>query len=194
MNHLGVKLDAKDTPLLVFHDGQSTVRGRHPLEAGRHRLDPVAVAHPDLHRPGESIQQRRGTGPFQSGLSVFPAGGVNLAAEPVGQELHPIADSKQRDMAGVNSRIGIRSTLLEHGPGPSGQDDSAGPATLDLLKRRVVGKHLREDACLTNPAGNQLRILGPEVENDDDFSPAHRNLFARSGIRPSRVRDRSFAQ
>ena len=184
MHHLRVELDPEDPPLGVFHDGQDAVSGCHPPEAGRQGLNPVAVAHPDLHGPGKTVEQSGGPRPFQLGFSILPAGGVDLAAEPAGQKLHPVADPQQRDIAGIDLRIGIRRSFLEHGPGAAGKNDSAGLTPRDLLKRGVIGKHLREDVSLSNPAGNQLRILRPEVENNDDFSPAHRNLFVRSGIGP----------
>jgi hypothetical protein len=40
----------------------------------------------------------------------------------------------------------------------------------------MVGQNLGKHACFPDPPRNQLRVLGPEIQDEDDFTVAHRLL------------------
>ena len=50
--------------------------------------------------------------------------------------------------------------------GPAREDDAERIASAELVDGRVVREDLGEDAELADPAGDQLRVLRAEVEDD----------------------------
>ena len=51
--------------------------------------------------------------------------------------------------------------------GPPGEDDPGGPAGGQVGRRGGVRDDLRVDVGLTDPAGDQLGVLGAEVDDQD---------------------------
>src|SRR6266536_825283 len=51
--------------------------------------------------------------------------------------------------------------------GATGQDQRLGATALDLVRVDVASDDLGVDVALANPSGDELRVLGAEVEDED---------------------------
>ncbi len=82
-------------------------------------------------------------------------------------ELHPVADA-QHGHAEIEERtVYSRGALLVDAVWAAGEDDAFGVLRPDLLNRRVVWDHLRVDAAFADAAGDELRVLPAEVQDED---------------------------
>src|SRR5262249_11773260 len=102
------------------------------------------------------------------GVSVLAfGGGAHLAAEVEYHVLQAIADAEYGKFQIEDAGIGDRRVFVVDGRRPAGQDDSDGWVAANLFERRVAGKNRGEDVQFADAARNQLRILRPEVEDDN---------------------------
>ena len=138
-------------------------------EAGRGLDDLVAVAHPDLRpsgEPGEEAVRRR----LEALRSVLARRSRrHLSAQRLRHRLHAVADAEHGNPKLVDPRVRPRSVLRVDGGRPPGEDDRARPRG-NLLRGRVVTQNLRIDPALTHAPGDQMRVLGAEVEDEDGLS------------------------
>ena len=94
VHDLRVELDPKD-PIAIRERGHRRVAARcKGMEARRHLGHGVAMAHPDRQLDVEPFEQRaRLADGEQRGTVFVGAAGIDLAAQMVGDELHPVADA-----------------------------------------------------------------------------------------------------
>jgi hypothetical protein len=167
---LGVPLHPVQAPVVLLErgDGHQVGTGHHP-EPRRGLDDAVAVAHPDRLCGRLAGEQRRtvGTG-RERGAAVLAAAGVgDLAAQLQSHGLEAVAQPQGgypgREQRGVEPG----GTLGVDTGGPAGQDHR-GRVTLEQLGHRPgVGHDLGVAPGLTHPAGDQLGVLGAEVDDQD---------------------------
>ena len=171
VHDLGVELHAVQAPLGRLEGGGGRVgRGAHHLEAVRRPGDGVEVAHPDDLLVGEVVveQQRPRRGPAQVGPAVLaPSGLGHLAAEVAGQQLSAVADAQDRHARVVDAGIDRRRALGVHRRRTPREDDALGVPLADLVGGDVVGHDLGVDVGLAHPAGDELGVLGAEVDDQD---------------------------
>ncbi len=162
----GMELHGEILALKIAHrrDGAVAAFGKcnEPL---RHFRDPVAVRHPDL---GQHIQHRAGDQRLDLGRAVFALGRwVDLAAEGMHQQLHPVADPKDRQAELEDIvRQGRRALGIDRGRS-AGKDEAFGLERQHLFSRSVPGEEFAVDVRLAHPAGDQLGVLGTEIEDGD---------------------------
>ena len=150
--------------------------GRHG-EAGRRRGAGVAVRHPDLLAGRQPAEQdaawltraagRRGRDRELGGAVLAAPGALHHAAEPGHHQLEAVADAEHRNPGIEQAGRGRRGPGRVDGRRPAGQDD--GP--------RIPGQHRggghggRDDLgvhlALADPARDQLRVLGSEVDHEN---------------------------
>ena len=94
---------------------------------------------------------------------------IDGSAHQLGHELQPVADAEDRHAQLEDLRIDHRRAGLLDAVGAAGEDDALGPEGADLLERHRAGMELAIDVQLADPAGDQLRVLRPEVEDQDLF-------------------------
>src|SRR4029077_16858983 len=95
MHHLGMELDAEDSPTVGERRDRRVAAGRKELESRRHLADVVPVAHPDRQlalKPTE--EEVRLAHRKQRGTVLARMAGIDLAAEVMGDELHAVADAE----------------------------------------------------------------------------------------------------
>ena len=176
-----MELNGIKTARLVGHAGDGATGGRrHQLESGRQFGDLVAVAHPDIEQAvalgsgdvGDAVQQAGvAVGPYRSGTELAFVMPLDLATELVGHRLHSIADAqdwnpklehqRRRLVGGVIVDAGM-ATGEDHAP----QQPVGGVFTKPRIAD-VAGMDFAKDMGFANPARNQLRDLGAEIENQD---------------------------
>jgi hypothetical protein len=85
----------------------------------------------------------------------------------VGDELHPVADAEHRDAEFEQRGVGRGDILTVHRAWSAGEDDTFRVPLADPFD--VVGRRMdfRVHMGFPHPARNQLRVLGPEVDDEN---------------------------
>ena len=102
------------------------------------------------------------------GTAVLGDVGVgDRATERPGHHLEAVADPQRRH-PGLEQALGYggRARLVHRG-GTAGQDDRLRPLGEHLGDRHGRGHDLAEHVALAYAAGDELRVLRPEVDNED---------------------------
>ena len=188
VRYLRMELDRVVAARFIGHRSQRCVgRGSYRCETRRNLFDPITVAHPDVeHRAalgvaviGQLIEQpaRRGDGHLRvAELTVIGAG--DAAAELLRHGLHAVADAQHRDAGFKHGLRRLRWLRIRHGLRPARQDDAARAEGANVGVAHVPGMDLAVDAAFADTARDQLRVLGPEIEDQDavcvDIGRAHR--------------------
>jgi hypothetical protein len=155
----------------------------------------TAVAHPHLLAFGEILQEDAGALGVECCSSVLAlAGGGDLAAQGLRHQLVAVADAQHRYAELEQPGIDRRGAGFVDACGAAGQDDAGGALGPDLLQWRVVRDDLRVHVALADPAGDQLRVLRPEIDDQDGARLNHGSTVAatwdafRAALGPRRRR------
>ena len=187
---LGMELDAVDAALAILHaDDPGVGAGGGLPEAGRQPGDVVAMTHPDRLARNETREQDAGLGDFDLGPAVLAARRtLDGAAEEVRDELHAVTDPEHGDPELEQSALGARRVVVVDALRSAREDDSDRLTAADLLDRQVERVHLAVDAVLAHAAGDQLRELAAEIEDEDGLMGCHAELYRRgAGAEPVRT-------
>ena len=154
------------------------------MKPARRLEDRVAVAHPAAAAPRAGPPSRRPP-PSRRVSSVRPnspaSAALDPAAERLDHRLHPVTDAQHRDLEIEQlGREAPAPPARRPRPGPPESTSAFGAALADLLDRRVARQQLGEDPAFADPPRDQLRVLAPEVEDQD--------LLGGLGRRGSRLR------
>ena len=90
-----------------------------------------------------------------------------LASQMVDHELQAIADAEHRHTEIENAQVGAGSVFVIDRRRASLEDDTDWVVLVYVFNLSVTRKDNRKDILLADPAGDELRILRPEVENYD---------------------------
>jgi hypothetical protein len=192
---LGVELDPVQAPLRVLEPGhRGGVGAGHDPGARWRGGDRVAVAHPDDLLAGQVAEQHAalGLGP-QGGAAVLPdPGRLDPAAQDPGHGLLAVAEPEDRDAQLQQARVEGGGARLVHRLGAAGQDQGLGAVGADRLRVDVAGDDLGEDVAFADAAGDELGVLGAEVEHQDGVVAGCRSRHGRritdsSGWLPGRL-------
>ncbi len=135
-----------------------------------------------IEQPARSGQPDRGVAEL-AGMTALDA-----ATQLRGHGLHAVADAEDRH-AQIEHGIGhSRRTRLGHRLGSAGQDHAFRGITRDVSRVMVPGPDFAIHADLAHAAGDQLRVLRAEVE-DQDLVAADVRRHRDSGLWDSRTRD-----
>ena len=161
----------QDTVIVRSHGGKRRVAAvSHGTEAIGKTQYLVAMAHPDLETSGASNSLEQATLAFgnELGVTEFPLiGGSHLTAEQVRQELHAVADAEYGDAQFNIGALQSRRAFGIHRGRPAAQHQAEKLFLLPVLGGLRIGPHLAVDMLLTDPSGDELRVLGPEVQDKD---------------------------
>ena len=177
MGHLGMELHAVEAAPFVGDAGDGrAVGGCDAREPGRQRAHAVAVAHPHVeqavafgvHLVLDAGEQPRM--PARADLRVAELAlvrGLDLSTELCRHRLHAVADSEDGN-AELEYRIrGAVAGGLVHRLGASGKDDSPRLHGAEPFRGDVEGVDLGVHVRLAYAPGDELGVLGAEIENDD---------------------------
>jgi len=90
--------------------------------------------------------------------------------ECVGNHLVAVTDAEHRDTQLQDRRIENVGIFRVDGHRPTAEDDPDRGLLTDLGDGDVAGDDLAEDAGLAGPAGDQLGVLSPEVDDQDSIT------------------------
>ena len=184
VGHLGVELDGVEAAVAILHpgDGGGVGRGRH-AEPGRRADDAVAMAHPGRLRGRQVAEEQAPLAQRDGRLPELADAGVrHLAAEGGRHRLHPVADAEHGDAEVEDARVDRRGARLVDRRRAAGEDDPDRVAGGELGRRRVVRHDLGVDPALAHAPGDELGVLGAEVDDQDRPVPRARLVGDRRGV------------
>ena len=170
VDHLRVELETVEPAFRIFGGGRLGVFGPcRTHKTLRQSADPVAVAHPAARLFFDAGEN--GAPPFpdvQLGKAVLPlVRADHAAAQRIHHELETVADSQDRDSETEDPRIRPRCMLFVDRGGPAGQDNALRPEFPDSADVDTRRLDLAVYLMLPNTAGDQLVVLGSEVDDQD---------------------------
>jgi len=169
VSHLGVELNTPDRLSLVGDGSKGRVGGvSNNLVASGEVSKLVTVRHPNLKVVNALEQRVTGDLNVDGGmavLAVLTGMDVLLAVDP-SKLLHTVADTQDGDAKLEDVEVNVRSVLVVDRVRTARENDTLGlPGELgDLLSAR---QHLGVDVELTQAAGDQMTVLGTEIENQN---------------------------
>ncbi len=171
VQHLRVELHAGEPAADVLERGDRRARsaGGHG-EAGWGESHRVAVAHPDLLCRRQAAQQHARLDDAQRRAAELRAAGArDLAGQRLRHRLEAVADAEDRHAGGEQRGVGLRCSRGVHRRRAAGQDDRLRLAGEQLGDRQRARDDLGVDVRLAHPAGDQLRVLRPVVDDEDEI-------------------------
>ena len=166
VHDLGVVLHAGELLVHALEGGHRCARGgRGDGKALRRLGDGVAVRHP--HRVlVRGVGVEHAAVDKHIGAAVLPGPGLgDLAAERLGHDLEAVADAKDGQVQLEDLRVQLRGTLGVHRRRAAGEHQR-GRVFLAHLSGGDGGRDdLGVNASLAHAAGDELRVLGAEVDD-----------------------------
>ena len=102
------------------------------------------------------------------GLAVFRiCRRDNRATIELCNKLMSVADTKNRNSGIENGHVDRRRIWFVDTVRATAENDSDRILSQNLIHRGVTGDHFAENLTLTDPAGNQLRVLPSEIQHDN---------------------------
>ncbi len=108
-------------------------------------------------------------GDFDGGGAVLALGRLlDAAAEEVTCELHAVADAEDRHAQLEDAGVDLWAALAEDAGRTAGEHDGLRLHVADLVQGEGAGMDLAVDVALADAARDELRVLGAEVEDEDE--------------------------
>ncbi len=169
VTHFGMELHG--VPLLrrVLDGSHRIRRFGDQLEAGGELQSFIAVRHPNRYRTFQALEELRvAAQQLHLRMAVLAlVGRPHFAAQLVDHELQAVTDAKHGQPQVQHLLVGGRGVGIIDGRRPPRQNDARGTIALDFFELGGAGKDDGEDVLFADAAGNELRILRAEVEDDD---------------------------
>ncbi|MNE22173.1 hypothetical protein D3C80_1153660 [compost metagenome] len=180
MGHFRVELHAVVAAGVVGHAGDRAARGAgQDMEFFRDAGDLVTVAHPHVQAEDavgidvvfDAIEQAALADYINAGIAeLTQLGTFNLAAQLLGHGLHAVADTEYRYAQVPDGLWRARAVGFVHGLGTAGEDDAARGEFANRFIVHVERVQFAVHADFAHAAGDQLGVLGTEVEDQDAVS------------------------
>ncbi len=127
------------------------------------------MAHPHDFVDWQITEQQRRTLDVQLGTPVLALARLgDLAAEIAGYELRAVTDAEQRYTGVVHGGIDVGSAGDVHRRRSAREDDRLGLSRQHLHDGHRTRHDLAVDVQLAYAPGDQLRVLRPEVDDEDE--------------------------
>ena len=131
----------------------------------------IAVAVPHPHGRRQSGQQFAAGIEFELRKPVFAArGGLHLAPQLVGQQLQPVADAERGNIQLEDAIIAGRRGRIVDRRRPARENQGLRAHPHEILEGNRARHDHRVHLHLADAPGDELRVLGPEIEDDDGAS------------------------
>ena len=189
VHHLWMELDAVHTTAIRERRHWRVSAGSQSVEARWQLRDMVAVAHPHGKLRVQALEETvRLADRQQRGTVLACVTGIDLAPEVMSDQLHAVADAEHRYTGAEGVRIHLGRARLVNARRAAGEDQPGRGSAPELGPGRGAGNQLAVDAGFTDPARDELAVLGPEVE-DENCLPAARTRPFPLCLRDGRARD-----
>ncbi len=169
--NLGVELETDEAPFWIekCRDFGRGGAGEH-LEPVRDALHQIAMTHPDGLPLRRAHEHRFFRHHLELGKAVLAVrGGLHVSAEVAGHQMKPVADPEHRNPEIENFFVDLERTVFEDTCGPARQHDGDRCQRPDLGARQVAALDHGLDPEFPQSARDQLRVLRPEIEDENDL-------------------------
>src|SRR5690606_28235999 len=180
MGHFRVELDTIDRLLFPSHGGNGAAGcGSNAYELGRHFCHFITVAHPHIQQGAAVVSYmvsdivQQAAWCLQLNLGITELTHIrtgHLAAQLLGHGLHTVANTEHRHSQLEDALRSPRGVQLDHGLGATGQDDALWIEVPDFLFGHIKCTDFAIHSDFPNPTGNQLSVLGAEIQNKNSMS------------------------
>lgn len=176
-----MKLKPVDITIGVANDGVRRIFGSSKrTESNGHLGDLITMTVPDIERRRELVEKRALGVALEFARPVFTLRrAFHLTTQSVSDELHAITNTQHGNTEFIDGAIDLRCFGCINTRWTAGEYDSSGFELRDGGRLRRVGNDFGVDLALAHTAGNHLRVLRPEIENEDfvprSFSGHDRN-------------------
>ena len=186
VQHLGVPLHTGEPAVDVLERRhRRTRRRREHGEVVRRRGHRVAVGHPHVVLGRDAAEQGAGMAHVDPGAAVLPRAGLgDRAAQPLRHQLEAVTHAEDRRTGLEDGRVEARRALRVDRRRPAGQDDRLRPLRHHLGHRHGVRHDLGVDPRLAHPTRDQLGVLRPEVDHQDQIVLRRRHDRILSSRKP----------
>jgi hypothetical protein len=158
-------------PSVCTTSGWRVLAGGQHAEALGQAQDAVAVAHPDLALGAlvQALEERVPVGLEleQRAAVLVVLGALDQATELVSQQLQAVADAEDRHVDLEHLGIDPGRVLGQDARGSAGQDQPGRGPRAHLVGGQGGRMDLAVDVLLANSPGDQLGVLGTEIEDQD---------------------------
>src|SRR5574337_931635 len=169
MSDFGVKLDCEERLCSMADRGKRRIgRVGEATECVGDRLKLVPMAHPDREPTAEAGKEIGDVVDQERSPAILPgSGSCRHGAVKVTENPHPIADPQDRYamfdyLAPAEGRIWLVDTGWT-----TRENDPFGIKNLHVVRWQVERVDFAVDAQFADAAGDQLRVLRTEIENED---------------------------
>ena len=143
-------------------------RGRGHPETFRKPSDRIPMTHPAPGLFFDTGENPLWTSDLKLGKAVFPfLRPDHLTTEGIHHELQAIADPQDGDVQIKDPLVHPRAALFINTRRTAGQDDPFRLERFDLGQFEIRRFNLTVNVVFTHPPGNQLIVLGTEVNDQD---------------------------
>ncbi len=188
VRHFRMELNPKDGQASMADRGKRTGAGlgqRFKLVTDRGNL--VTVAHPDVDLGGQAFEQFVRLADLAGRRPIFATGRVvDFPTERLAGQLHAVANAQHRDAQLKDFGVASGRPGFVNAGRASRQDDAFGSEFSQSLGRNVVPQNLAVNVLFADAPGDQLRVLGTEVQHDDSLLS---QLLRRDCVRGGSQRD-----
>ena len=178
-----MELDAVELAIVIGDRSVGGIIGMgENLEACGELHHRIPVAHPHGSVVFDVGEQIRGIVDVQCCLTVLPAfGPFHRTAQLLHHQLHSVANPQNRNPQFPNPGIAMGRAGIVHGVGSTREDNPFGFELAQLFGGGAIGQHFRVDLGFANSTGDQFRILGTEVQNNDQLAVSLESGFEGVG-------------
>ncbi len=182
VRHLGVKLETINRqPVMAGRGDRARRGGGQRDEIGTQVLDLVAVTHPDDNLTRDILKQRLSRIDHAAGGAAELAcrGRNDLGTQIQARQLHPVANPQDRHAQREDPRIAAGSAgFVDAGRSPR-KNQGERVELAHALGRNVMTDNPRIGVPFADAPGDQLNVLGPEIENEHG---TRRRVEIRHGV------------
>jgi len=166
---LGMKEQPVEASCRVFHRCDRCVGARGDHTEPRRRVgDQIAVTRPHANVARERLEEWAVALHPDRGMPEFPLRGrLDTAAEHVRHELHAVADAEHRNTEVEDAILAPWRTLVTNTRWAARQNQPSRTARGQFAEGRLEREDLRVDLELAQAPGDELRVLGAEIEDQE---------------------------
>jgi len=107
---------------------------------------------------------------LELGEPVLPAvRSLHGSTEEMGHEVHSVADPEHRKAEVEDRGVGPNGVGFEHARRSAGEHEPDRVVLLNLLRGKITANDDGLDTKLPQTTSDKLRILGTEIEDENDF-------------------------
>ena len=153
-----MKFDGVNFAVGIFDGGDGVLCATDGTEARWESDDVIAVTVPDAQgvgKLGEELRFVAGVFDVQHRAAVLTTlGRFHFPAQMMGEPLHAVADSEDRDAEGEDIYVAFGGLRVVDGAGTAGEDDAGGFEFADFVERGGAWEYGREDLLFPDAAGD----------------------------------------